>query len=667
MLAIGVSRMAARNAIVRRLPAVEALGSTTIICSDKTGTLTQNQMTVQEIFAGGALFGVTGASYDPEGNITAEDAPVEVEAHPALHACLLAGLLCNDSRLVQEDGQWQVEGDPTEGALLVSARKGGLAERDAAQRYPRLDVVPFESEHQYMATLHETPDGGHPVAYIKGSTEKIVARCESAWDAEGHAGPLDKEALLERLHDMAARGLRVLAMARKEFRSGTTELDHPDLEDGLTLLGLQGMIDPARPEAIAAVASCARAGIRVKMITGDHAITAAAIARQVGIGASDDGESPAAVTGRELDALEGDAFVDAAEKTDVFARVTPEHKLRLVKALQTRGNIVAMTGDGVNDAPALRRADIGVAMAITGTEVAREASDMILTDDNFASIEAAVEEGRGIYDNLRKFMVWTLPTNGGEALIILVAVLLGVALPILPVQILWINMTTAVFLGLMLVFEPKEPDIMARPPRAPRAPIVSRSFIERIVLVSILLCAGAFGAYQWQMHLGATEEQARTVAVTVFVFGEMFYLFNCRSLTKSVWRIGVFSNRWIWAGVATMIALQLVLIYQPHMNRFFHTAAFRPAAWLEILGIGLAIFVIVGIEKKLRGSKRNCGPCWGSRATNDPPLRYLGRASSSCWIILRPSLSMLNLARIVRYSRRALAGRPSRARAWAKA
>lgn len=298
--------------------------------------------------------------------------------------------------------------------------------------------------------------------------------------------------------------------------------------------------------------------------------------------------------------MQGDAFVEAADNTDVFARVSPEHKLRLVEALQARNNVVAMTGDGVNDAPALRRADIGVAMALGGTEVAREASDMILTDDNFASIEAAVEEGRAIYDNLRKFMVWTLPTNGGEALVILVAVLFGVGLPILPVQILWINMTTAVLLGLTLVFEPKEPDIMTRPPRDPRTPIVSGAFIVRIVRVSALLCAGALAVFQWEILRGSPENQARTAAVTVFVMGELAYLFNCRSLTRSLWSVGLFTNRWLWLGVATMITLQLVFVYQPHMNRFFRTEGIRPTVWLEIAGVGLAIHGIVGIEKRLR-------------------------------------------------------------------
>jgi Ca2+-transporting ATPase len=376
---------------------------------------------------------------------------------------------------------------------------------------------------------------------------------------------------------------------------GTNALHHADISSGLTFLGLQGMIDPPRAEAIEAVKKCYTAGIHVKMITGDHALTASAIARQIGLNTNGN-----TVTGKEMSQLSDRELTDVAGRTSVFARVTPEQKLRLVEALQVKGNIVAMTGDGVNDAPALKQADIGVAMGITGTEVAKEAADMVLTDDNFASIEAAVEEGRGVFDNLTKFIVWTLPTNLGEGLVILVAIFAGVTLPILPVQILWINMTTAVLLGLMLAFEPKEPGIMMRPPRNPKTSILTRELISRILIVGSLLLAGAFGLFQWELMRGATASEARTVAVNVFVMVELFYLFNCRSLKKSMFHIGLFSNPWVWGGVATMLFLQILYTYLPAMNWMFHSAPIGLDAWGRILAVSAIAFFVVGFEKWLR-------------------------------------------------------------------
>ena len=486
-LAIGVSRMARRRAIIRKLPAVETLGSTTVICSDKTGTLTENQMTVQRIVAGGLPYEVGGTGYEPAGSIvdpastgapsgTAGDGALR----PALRAILVAGVLCNDSRLVRADERWTVQGDPTEGALLAVAAKAGLDRERLQAETPRVDSIPFESEHQYMATLHDPGEGRPRAVYVKGGVEVVLDRCSDALDADGERVPLAREAVLADVKRLAAQGLRVLAFAARELPRDTSRLAHDDLA-GLTFLGLQGMIDPPRPEAIAAVKACRAAGIRVKMITGDHAITAAAIARQIGLSADAD---PVALTGaRTRGTQRRGADRASARRPSVFARVTPEQKLRLVEALQSRGQVVAMTGDGVNDAPALKQANIGVAMGITGTDVAKEAADMVLTDDNFASIEAAVEEGRGVFDNLTKFIAWTLPTNLGEGLVILAAVFLGTTLPILPVQILWINMTTAVLLGLMLAFEPKEPGIMRPPAARPEAPILTGVLIQRIVLV----------------------------------------------------------------------------------------------------------------------------------------------------------------------------------------
>lgn len=458
-LAIGVNRMAKRKAIIRKLPAVETLGSTTVICSDKTGTLTENQMTVRCIFAGGAFFDVDGNGYAPEGKIASEDGAVSDKPSAALSETLMAGLLCNDSRLVGEDNLWRVEGDPTEGALLTVAGKAGLLIDNLDKTMPRLDVVPFESERQFMATLHQGTQGEN-VIYLKGAIEKVLEACIDSLAADGTRTPLDKDVIHEKVDLMAAGGLRVLALARKETEKKRMEVS--DCLAGLTLIGLQGMIDPPRTEAIAAVGVCREAGILVKMITGDHAVTATEIARQLGIGqmAGGEGIKPATLTGKQLEGLSDEELISAAQNTSVFARVAPEQKLRLVEALQASKHVVAMTGDGVNDAPALKQANIGIAMGITGTDVSKEAADMVLTDDNFARITAAVEEGRRIFDNLVKFITWTLPTNGGEGLVILAAIMSGVTLPILPVQILWINMTTAVLLGLMLAFAPGETDTM---------------------------------------------------------------------------------------------------------------------------------------------------------------------------------------------------------------
>ena len=596
-LAIGVARMAKKRAIIRKLPAVETLGSTTVICTDKTGTLTENQMTVQEIMAGGASYLVSGTGYNPlAGAIDKPEGTAAPGSSPALLECLRAGLLCNDSQLVAEDGNWQVQGDPTEGALLTSARKGGLGV-DALAANPRIDTVPFESEHQYMATLHDDGPDKPRLIYLKGAVEAVLARCESRLDDRGNPTPLGVTDIQEAVEAMAAKGLRVLAMARREIAQDTRNIYHADLTAGMIFLGLQGMIDPPRPEAIAAVKTCQAAGIRVKMITGDHPATAAAIAGQVGLANLEPDAKISVLTGSELEKLSDTAFIDKASSTTVFARATPEQKLRLVEALQAKGQVVAMTGDGVNDAPALKRADIGVAMGITGTEVAKEAADMVLTDDNFSSIEAAVEEGRGVFDNLIKFIVWTLPTNLGEGLVILTAIFLGVTLPILPVQILWINMTTAGFLGLALAFEPKEPGIMLRPPRAPNTPILTRSVIFRIILVSLLMLIAAFSLFTWETANGATVAEARTAAVNAFVMVELFYLFNCRSLDKNIFQLGFFSNLWVLGGSITMLLIQIAYTHAPIMNRLFQSAPITPAVWGRTVMAGVIVFVMIEIEK----------------------------------------------------------------------
>ncbi|MBN1831789.1 MAG: cation-transporting P-type ATPase [Deltaproteobacteria bacterium] len=604
-LAIGVSRMARRNAIIRKLPAVETLGSTMVICSDKTGTLTQNQMTVVDIVAGGSRYTVSGTGYAPEGAISPVQEGADPSSNIALSELLKAGLLCNDSRLKKGEAGWQVEGDPTEGALITVVAKAGFDPRRLEKEMPRLDTIPFESARQYMATLHDPGEGKPPVLYVKGSIESICVECAAILGPDGEPDIAGPGAISEWVESMAEKGLRVLAFARKEMPVGTTHITHADVEEGIVFLGLQGMIDPPRPEAMEAVAACQAARIRVKMITGDHAGTAGAIARQIGLcGETCSYHTREVLTGREIAELDAEQLAATADSTAVFARVSPEQKLRLVEALQERDYVVAMTGDGVNDAPALRRADIGVAMGMTGTEVSKEAADMVITDDNFATIKAAVEEGRGVFDNLIKFITWTLPTNGGEGLIILAAVVLGTRLPILPLQILWINMTTALLLGLTLAFEPKERDIMRRPPRDPGVPILTRPLILRILMVSLMLVIGAFGLFKIELiRFPDNEAAARTLAVNVFVFGEMFYLFNCRSMTRPVWELGLFSNPLLWAGVVIMTLLQLLYTYLPAFNAVFQSAPMGMTEWAMVLGTGLIILAAVEVEKW--GSRRN--------------------------------------------------------------
>jgi cation-transporting P-type ATPase F len=457
-LAIGVSQMAKHHAIIRKLPAIETLGSTTVICSDKTGTLTENQMTVQEIDAGGRRYRVSGGGYAPDGEISLNGHAIDLAKTPALYECLQAGLLCNDSHLEVQDGHWMVVGSPTEGALIAAAHKAGLITDKLEQALPRLDTLPFESQFQYMATLHcSRPER---LVYVKGSVEAILQRCRQMLDEDGEAMTLNPTQIEQTVESMAKKGLRVLALARKTVPDSQSSIEHSELEQGLVFLGLQGMIDPPRPEAIQAIDSCKSAGIQVKMITGDHAKTAAAIAQQMGLNQTKDAP---VFTGQELAQLDEQGLANAVEQSNVFARVAPEQKLRIVEALQAKGEIVAMTGDGVNDAPALKQADIGVAMGITGTEVTKEAADMILTNDNFASIEAAVEEGRTVYKNLLRAIAFILPVNGGESMTILIAVMLATPLPILPVQILWLNMVSSVALSLPLAFEPSSPDVIATP------------------------------------------------------------------------------------------------------------------------------------------------------------------------------------------------------------
>jgi Ca2+-transporting ATPase len=596
-LAVGVSRMAKRRTIVRQLPAVEALGSTTVICSDKTGTLTENQMTVREVFAGGRLYEVSGNGYDPRGEISDVRGVADLAMNVSLGECLKSGLLCNDSSVVEADGRRLVTGDPTEAALHVAAEKAGLSGSEVTSDLPRVDTLAFESEHQYMATLHHQGEGEQRVIYKKGAVERLLARCDDALGADGAPMPLDAVEIQRVADEMASKGLRVLGFARRMVPEHQEEVDHQHVAVGLTFLGLQGMLDPPRAEAVRAVARCQGAGITVKMITGDHLLTAAAIAKQLGIGI---GEGRA-VSGRDLERCSDEDLADLAESVSVFARVAPEQKLRLVRALQERHHIVAMTGDGVNDAPALKQSDIGVAMGINGTDVAKGAADIILMDDNFSSIESAVEEGRGVFDNLSKFIVWTIPCNLGEGLILLTAIFLGATLPALPVQLLWINMMTAIALGFALVFEPKEDDLMQRPPREPDRPILDFPLFMRTGLVSLIILGGAFGLFLWEQQVrGLSISEARTVVINVIVVVECFYLLSCRSLTRPEWQIGFFSNPWVFPSILLMIVLQLLFTYAPVMNRLFDTAPIDGAVWWHIVAVGFAAYLAVGAEKLIR-------------------------------------------------------------------
>ncbi|MBU3741130.1 MAG: HAD-IC family P-type ATPase [Candidatus Kapabacteria bacterium] len=601
ILAIGVGRMAKRRAIIRRLDAVETLGSTTVICSDKTGTLTQNQMTVVSIRTMHGTYGVTGSGYEPEGELRHDGMAIRAAHDTALDTTIRAGVLCSTATVHNQHGRWDAVGDPTEAALVVLGMKAGRERHVEHAITPLVDVLPFSSDHRYMATLHRTADGAQ--IYLKGSVEAVLSHCGTAMDVDGTSTLLRHKAILDVTSDYAAQGLRVLAMAVKDVPGSKVDLAHDDISDAFVFCGLVAMVDPPRDEARISVASCQQAGIMVKMITGDHADTASTIADAIGLqGDRTEAGRLVAYTGADLSAMDGAEFDRAAQRAAVFARVSPEQKLRLVDSLQRQGNVVAMTGDGVNDAPALRQANIGVAMGMTGTDVAKDASDMILTDDNFSTIVNAVEEGRTVFDNLLKFIVWTIPTNIGEGLIIVAAIMLGVELPILPVQILWINMTTAVILGLPLAFEPKQPDVMTRRPRTPDAPLIDTSLMMRTLFVGAMLLVMAFSIYMFELWRGMGIDVARTASTNAFVVMAAFYLFNTRTLVQPLRTVGMFSNLWIWGGVGLMAVLQLALIYLPVMNTLFHTVPIDAVSWAACLTSGVVLLTAVAIEKKVRSS-----------------------------------------------------------------
>ncbi len=586
-LAIGVQRMAGRNAIIRRMPAVETLGAITIICSDKTGTLTKNEMTVQRLATVDRHIEVSGVGYVPHGGFSVEGRNV---APADLADIARAALLCNDATLREVEGDWKLEGDPTEGALLTLAFKAGLDPHYEAEALPRIDVIPFESEHRFMATLHHD-HAGHALAFVKGAPERIIGMCSR--QREGRPDkPIDSSFWHARIDALATEGFRVLALAAKPMEAGKRELVFGDVEDGLTLLALAGIMDPPREEAIRAVAVCHSAGIRVKMITGDHAVTATAIARAMGLASSK------ALTGAEIEVMDESALRHTVRNVDVFARASPEHKLHLVEAMQANGEVVAMTGDGVNDAPALKRADVGVAMGRKGTEAAKEAAEMVLANDNFASIAAAIEEGRTVYENLRKAVVYVLPTSVGQASMVLIAVLFGMTLPITPVQILWVNMVTAVTLSLAIAFERPEPGLMARPPRDPKEPLVNGFMLWRIGFVTVLLVFTSFGMFLWEIGRGMELEFARTAAVNTLVIGQIVYLFNCRRLTDSVLsKEGLFGNAIALKAVAVLVFLQLAMTHLPLKQALFGTDHLDAETWLRVVAAGVLVFAAIEVEK----------------------------------------------------------------------
>lgn len=594
-LAVGVQTMARRNVIVRRLPAIETLGSVSVICTDKTGTLTCNEMMVASVVTNTHLFTLDGIGYQPNGVIKLDQQVVSSRDHAALDILAQAATLCNDAALHEQEGIWTVEGDPMEGALLAFSGKVGLDVRKELSGWTRTDEIPFDAKHRFMATLHHDHEN-HAFVFVKGAPEEVIRMCDEQFASFRNSEPLDNEYWQLKAHEIAALGQRVLALAVRSVKPEHTILEFTDVEGTLTLIGLVGLIDPPRPEAIEAIADCHRAGIRVKMITGDHAGTAAAIGHQIGL------QNPDKVlTGIELDEFDDVVLKEKVIGTDIFARTSPEHKLRLVMALQSHGMTVAMTGDGVNDAPALKRADAGIAMGKMGSEAAKEAAELVLVDDNFASIVAAVREGRTVYDNIKKVISWTLPTNAGEALTIIVALMFGMVLPITPIQILWINLITAVTLGIALAFEPTEEKTMRRPPRPRNQPLLTGELAWHIVLVSILFLCGVYGMFSYAVDKAYSIELSRTIAVNTLVVMEIFHLFFIRNFygTSLTWE-AVRGTKIVWMTVGVIIFAQFSITYLTPLQNIFATEAVPFNEGLLIIGVGMTLFAVIEIEKQIR-------------------------------------------------------------------
>lgn len=602
-LALGVQQMARRHAITRRLQSVETLGSVSVICSDKTGTLTKNEMTATMVRTDASAYRVEGEGYSPRGTILdAAGAPAQTASDRALAELLLAAGVCNDARLRETETGWALIGEPTEGAMRALAEKGAVD--DTA--YVRRSEIPFDSAHKYMAVLVDGPEGRR-MGFVKGAPDRLLAMSTLQLRADGTPEPLDPEAWEQRIDELGARGLRVLAAA--SFPGADVEaLSGPGSLPGLTFLGLVGIIDPPRPEAVQAVATCREAGVGVKMITGDHAGTATAIARQLGILAAEGPVSDRVLTGAEVEGMSQSQLERRAPQVDVYARTSPEHKIRIVKALQSGGRVVAMTGDGVNDAPALTRADVGVAMGIKGTEATKEAADIVLADDNFATIERAVEEGRRIYDNIRKSVLFMLPTNGSQSLLVLFAVLFGFTLPLAPVQILWVNLVTAVTLSLALVFEPAERGLMQRPPRDPRTPLVRGRDFALVGFVSVVVAAATLAVFLLELSLGASTAVAQTAGVTTLVFGQATYLLNCRTLRgTSLSKAGFVGNSMVWKMIALLLVLQILFVSVPFLNGMFHSTPIALSTWGLSLAAGVLVFFAVEAFKLWWGRPERSG------------------------------------------------------------
>jgi potassium/sodium efflux P-type ATPase len=593
-LAIGVQRMAARNAVIRRLPAVETLGAVSVICSDKTGTLTRNEMTARRVVVTNGEIAVGGSGYSPEGErLFAGEELAPSAAQPSILSLIHAGLLCNDAHLHRSSDTWTVEGDPMEGALVTLALKAGFDPENVRSEWGRVDEIPFDAQHRFMATLNRDPFGQKTIL-VKGAPERILEMCSQQAGSDG-AIALDRLYWTDRIATAAAEGERVLGFATKPAADDAHRVSVADLEAGLIFLGIVGFIDPPREEAIAAISECRTAGITVKMITGDHGATATAIARQLGLGTA-----PRVITGRELDDVPDEAFGTVVEDTVVFARTSPEHKLRIVRALQANGAVIAMTGDGVNDAPSLKQADVGIAMGRKGTEAAKEAAQMVLLDDNFASIVAAVHEGRTVYDNIRKVVAWTIPTNGGEVLTVIAAILFNFTMPMTPAQILWINMILTVTLGLVLAFEPPEPNVMQRPPRPVKAGLLSPFLVWRIVFVSLIFLAGALVVFFYGLRKGLGVETARTMVVNTIVVFEIFYLFNVRYLhmTSFTWA-GALGTRPVLIAITVVVLAQFAFTYLPPMQQLFATRSISFVDGVLIVALGALAMAIFEGEKHL--------------------------------------------------------------------
>lgn len=594
-LAVGVQAMARRNAIVRLLPAIETIGAVSVICSDKTGTLTHNEMMVATAVIDKLALQVNGEGYAPIGDIMAGSHKVGLHNNPALSLMAHVCTLCNDAELKNDGEEWSVEGDPMEGALLSFAAKTEFDLAACRGEYQRTDLTPFDAKYQYMATLNHNHND-EAFIFVKGAPERLLSLCTHAADEHGETDVIDATVWERRAEEIAAQGQRVLALAYKRVDGEQTVLQHDDLREGLILLGLVGLIDPPRAEAIEAVAECYSAGIKVKMITGDHALTAAAIGKQIGLV-----HHQHVLTGAQIDDLDDTELFSAVLDTDIFARTTPEHKLRLVMALQSHGMTVAMTGDGVNDAPALKRADAGIAMGQKGSEAAKEAAELVLADDNFASIAAAVREGRTVYNNIKKVISWTLPTNAGEASVIILALLAGMMLPVTPIQILWVNMITAVTLGIALAFEPADEDTMRRPPRQRNEPLLGGELMWHITFVAVLFLAGVFGMYDYAIKSGESIEYARTIAFNTLVVMEIFHLFYIRNMhTLNLTFKMLRGTKALWIAVGIVLIAQLCVTYVPPLQDVFVTRSLGFGDAMLIVGVGMLLFVIIESEKQLR-------------------------------------------------------------------